>query len=391
MYLVKSNEEMASDFITRACQLIPKSYSPSSDHMHHFVISDDQLSKQYKIMCGSRAEFYIRPLNTCIGDTDILACNADQLAFSGDFPVLPSDISCLADTIRCYQIKPYPGFRSFVRLRNFGEMKYNWKQKEFKVKRNINPDINIMIDRTKQLNLNMDLWCGKLDKSTLSMVFCGRAIKTPLEDGDSDYRGGIDAIQCLFCPQWPIDAKTWPLRARKSGWPTSLTISEIVQNGCHVVYSQHRACRDDELQWRLSFSIAEIVLLHSWTKTQQIVYHLLRYFAKRELIKKDCSKEDEVLCTYHLKTLMLWTCEEMPSKWWDSSPVIALCCELLSVLLDWLKRRHYPNYFIPEANLFHQPSTSALLHQTESRINYFRNYGILSRWFVENYILPITL
>src|SRR6218665_3765882 len=80
----------------------------------------------------------------------------------------------------------------------------------------------------------------------------------------------------------------------------------------------------------------------------------------------------------------------MPLEWWDYSPVIAICCELLNILSDWLKRRHYAHYFIPEANLFHQPSATTLLHQTERRINYFRSYGILCRWFVENYILPIT-
>src|SRR6218665_2585494 len=88
------------------------------------------------------------------------------------------------------------------------------------------------------------------------------------------------------------------------------TISEVVQNGCRIVYVQHRSCRNELLQWRLSFSLAEIILLKSWTKTQQIVYHLLRFFAKRELIQKDSPKEDEAICTYHLKTLMLWTCEQ---------------------------------------------------------------------------------
>src|SRR6218665_1406430 len=62
------------------------------------------------------------------------------------------------------------------------------------------------------------------------------------------------------------------------------------------------------IQWRFSFSVAEVILLQSWTQTQQIVYHFLRFFAKRELIQKDCPKEDEVLCTYHLKTLMSKIC-----------------------------------------------------------------------------------
>src|SRR6218665_1114957 len=141
-YVVESNEEMASDFITGTCQLIPKSFSPSSDHMHDLITSADPLVNQYAIVCGSQAEFYIRPLNTCITDIDFMVCMADQLAFSGDSPVLPSDISGLADTVECYEIKPYPGLPGFVRLRVWGEIKYNWKHKEYtyKLSRNITPD-----------------------------------------------------------------------------------------------------------------------------------------------------------------------------------------------------------------------------------------------------------
>src|SRR6218665_1017735 len=387
MYLAKKQDEMASYFISETCQLIPKSCSPSSDNMHDLVIPD-QSPKLYAIVCGSGAEFYIRPLNTCIGDIDILMCRADRLAFSGDFPVLPSDISGLADAIHCYEIEPCHGIPGFVRLRDFGEMKYNWKYKEYKLNRNIDPDTYIKRDITQNLNSFVDQWYG--NERTLPKVFCGPTIKSPSETSDSVYTIGIDVVHSIYCPQWPRDAQTWPLRSRNNGWPTSHTISEVVRNGCHVVYVQHRDCRDDTYQWRLSFSVAEVILLQSWTKPQQIVYHLLRFFAKRELIKKDCPKEDEVLCTYHLKTLMLWTCEEMSPEWWDSSPVIAICCELLNILSEWLQRRHFPNYFIPEANLFHHPSTSILLDQTERRVSHFRNYGILCRWFVENYILPIT-
>src|SRR6218665_3607112 len=388
MYPTKSNEEIVSDFITGSCQVIPKSYSPSSDHMHDLVASQDPVPKDYAIVCGSKAEFYIRPLNTCITDTDVLLCATDEMVFSGNLPVLPSDISGLSDTIRCYEIvsSMYTAFPGFVRLRLLGEMKYNWKKKEYKFNRNTNTDIYKAIDRILSLNSYVDQCYRISDKRILPMVSSGPAIKSPDSVSDAE----ADIVFCLFCPQWPADAHTWPFRPRNNKWPTSETISEVVRNGCHVVYSQNRACRDDILQWRLSFSVAEVILLQSWSKIQQIIYHLLKYFAKRELIKKDCSKEDEVLCSYHLKTLMLWTCEQMPPEWWDSSPVIAICCELLKILSVWLKRRHSPNYFIPEANLFYQPSTSTLLHQTERRVNDFQNYSILNRWFVENYILPIT-
>src|SRR6218665_3908627 len=387
MHVLKSNEEITSFFIMGTCQLLSKSYSSSHDHMNSLLMSLHSIPKQYVIVCGSQAEFYIRPLNTCIADIDFLVCETDELACIDNSPVLPSDISGLAEKIRCYEIESYNEFPGFVRLRVFCEIKYSWKHKEYRHYRNLNLGLYKTTDRTRALNCYLDRYNRLSGKNKLPRVTSGPAIKTPYNFASGPEN---DVVFCMFCPQWPRDAQTWPLRPRRNGWPTTETISEVVRNGCHVVYAQHRACRDDILQWRLSFSVAEVILLQSWTKTQQIVYHLLRFFAKRELIQKDCPKEDEVLCPYHLKTLMLWTCEEMPSEWWDYSYVVAICCKLLSILSDWLKRRHCPNYFIPEANLFHQSSTAARLHQTERRVNDFLNPDILSRWFVGSYILPIT-
>src|SRR6218665_1077599 len=101
---VKSNEEMASDFITGTCLLIPKTFSSSFDHMHDLVMSQDPLQTEYVVMCGSHAEFYISPLKSCITDIDSLQCSTSKLAFNGDFPVLSSDISGFAETIKCYEI-----------------------------------------------------------------------------------------------------------------------------------------------------------------------------------------------------------------------------------------------------------------------------------------------
>jgi|SRR6218665_581328 len=315
MYVVISNEEMASYFITETCQLLSKSFTPSSDHMHDLAMATDYLTKGYAIYCGSEAEFYIRPLNKCIAYSDYLLARANQLSFSGDIPVLPSDRSGLVDSINCYEIVSYREFPGFVRLRHFGELMYNWKHMEYKLKRKIDPDkcSYIATDRIRVLNAYVDQWNDEF-KSTLPNVFCGPAIKTRY---DTDFGTDVDTVYCLFCPHWPKNAHNWPLRLRNNGWPTSETISEVVglRNGCHVVYVQHRACKNDIYQWRWSFSIGEVILLHSWTKTQLIVYHLLRFFAKKELIEKDCSKEDEILCSYHLKTLMLWTCEEMSAEW----------------------------------------------------------------------------
>jgi len=95
-----------------------------------------------------------------------------------------------------------------------------------------------------------------------------------------------DSVNCVRCLSWPPLAIDWPTRHRMYCWPDSATLGRVVRNGCDVVGVAHRQCRQHEwmgkLQWRLSFSRAEIVLINIWIPVQHIVYHTLRYFVKTE-------------------------------------------------------------------------------------------------------------
>src|SRR6218665_554753 len=379
------NEEMTSAFIDATCQfLIPKSPLCYSDNLHNLFSTSIPIPTEYLVVCGSHAEFYIVPLNTCIDDVGMLYAQTNELVFSGDSPVLPSDMSGLSETIECYKIEPYERYPGFVRLRYWGEMDYDWKYKKYEFNHAADtyccyvPDFEGFAYRYSRLSD---------DTGFLLKSISGPAVQ---QRTDKEFIGsypGCDIVMSFWCPHWPKEAQGWLKRPRLNGWPTTDIISEVAQNGCHLVYVQHRSCRNDKEQWRFSFSLAEVILLQSWTQIQQIVYHLLRFFVKRKLIQNDCPKEDEILCPYHLKTLMLWTCEEMSPEWWESSSVISICSQLLKLLADWLKKRYCPNYFIPEANLFHTPSNPKVLAESERQLNKFCNSGILCNWFVENYIL----
>src|SRR6218665_3858452 len=126
-YADKRNRELASAFITSTCQLIPKLPPLFYDHLHNLVASKLPVPTDNVILSGSQAEFYIRPLITCIDDRDYLVARTDTLAFSGEFPVLPLDLSGLADTIECLKMEPYDSYPGFVRLKRWCEMNYKWE------------------------------------------------------------------------------------------------------------------------------------------------------------------------------------------------------------------------------------------------------------------------
>ena len=138
-----------------------------------------------------------------------------------------------------------------------------------------------------------------------------------------------------------------------------------------MVRVAHRQCRQDEWeskhQWRLSFSRAEIVLLNSWTLVQQIVYHMLRVFAKTELLKLKDSDSSESLSNYHIKTLMMWACELKSSTFWTGDiNLIRICMELLHTLSVWLTDTRCKHYFINNCNLMDKYTVSQkkTRHQT---------------------------
>jgi len=165
----------------------------------------------------------------------------------------------------------------------------------------------------------------------------------------------IDTVRCVRCLVWPSQAVDWPSRRRHYGWPDSATVNCVVANGCDVVPVAHRQCRQHkwmgDYQWRLSFLRAEIVLINSWMPVQQIVYHMLRVFAKTgRLTYHADSCETLTLNNYHIKTLMLWACELKSKSWWtDGLNLVRICVQLLRILGDWLTDaycQHYCQHFI---------------------------------------------
>ena len=206
----------------------------------------------------------------------------------------------------------------------------------------------------------------------------------------------FDMVLCLRCLIWPPLASDWPTRCRNHAWPDAATIHIVVSNGCDVVKAVHRLCKQDRLmneyQWRLSFSRAEVTLLNSWTPVQQIVYHMLRFIVKHKLhkdldsVKTNFNNPDvPKLSNYHIKTLMLWGCEQKPHSWWSAeSSLVKLCSTLLHKLSDWVTDRRCQHYFISDCNIldhFLDDASTLTIRNT-----LLADESVLLRWFVKNYI-----
>ena len=134
----------------------------------------------------------------------------------------------------------------------------------------------------------------------------------------------FDSVPSVRLLGWPPVAQSWISRNKNYGWPSSAVVSEVQRNGCDLVPVAHRDYKHDSLQWRYSFSRAEVTLIRSWNPIQQIIYNMLKYVVKLAIIR-EWKDDDKVICTYHLKTLMLWACERKSPVWWESNCVLELC------------------------------------------------------------------
>ena len=153
----------------------------------------------------------------------------------------------------------------------------------------------------------------------------------------------VDYVLCIRCLVWPPQAAEWTTRQRN--WPDTATINCVANHGCDVVQVAHPLYGDNKLmsrlQFRLSFSRAETVLLNTWSPTRQLVYHMLRVF----LLAIQSYHGISIIKRYHIKTLMMWICELYPHSW-NACFLVSICTQLLHELAAWLISGEFPMYFI---------------------------------------------
>lgn len=220
----------------------------------------------------------------------------------------------------------------------------------------------------------------------------------------------VDIAHSFECNFWPLQAKEWIRRPRL--WPSQELVTEIVQNGCHVVPLGPLKSVKDDLCWILSFNNAEQRLVFAFNHTQFLCYGLLKAVMK-ECIQKMKGYPENTLCSYFIKTLMFWIIQDTAIDLWQPNNILICYVVCLVRLLVWVNNEECPNFFIPSRNMFKAKVTkqtkkhllntmaevfkmgvwkafarcsecfSVSSHFQESDIPYHRHYFINSSFFSE--------
>ena len=168
----------------------------------------------------------------------------------------------------------------------------------------------------------------------------------------TDKYKAVDVAYCLHMHFWPRQAEQWIYRHRPGQWPPDILIDEIVKYGCMLVAIGPREVEHNELLWRISFSMAERQLSHAMNYTQILCYALLKLSLKNIIDKYDKCKG--LLCSYFMKTTVLWLSEDISINTFQLQNVFHCYLLCLDKLITWVKCCYCPNYFIPEHNMFHE-------------------------------------
>lgn len=159
----------------------------------------------------------------------------------------------------------------------------------------------------------------------------------------------LDQVPAYHCADIPDLANEWLSRERRYDWPSAQQLEKMSKMGCLVVGVGHWNSPERELEWRVSFSLQERLLMASLNPVQHKLYILLKMI-KTNIIEKRVGSES--LTSYHCKTCIFHTVELTPASLWTPDNLINCLMLCLEQLLHWVKNGFCPNYFIPDQNLF---------------------------------------
>ena len=158
----------------------------------------------------------------------------------------------------------------------------------------------------------------------------------------------VVSLRLLF---WPDITEEW--FERKRHWPDSQTLCEIREIGCSLV----RKSIGEELNtWRLSFSQAEVILANKQNPFQKRSFLLAKLIFTLETHGHVDAETERKFCSYHLKTVYLFTLEDTPPEEFEkleqTNDYLKLAFIMLERISKALKTGYLPCFFVQEMNLF---------------------------------------
>ena len=159
----------------------------------------------------------------------------------------------------------------------------------------------------------------------------------------------LDFAICIKSDKLPKEAYGFARRLHRAGWPTASELQTILSTGCHFVAIGAKESPTELIEWRISFSVIEKLLIHTMNHVQFLCFGLLKIFLKEAIDVNEDIKG--LLCSYFLKTALFWEIVTNGLEW-HASNFLSCFWICFQRLLYWINNEYCPNFFIPENNMF---------------------------------------
>ena len=157
-----------------------------------------------------------------------------------------------------------------------------------------------------------------------------------------------DRVYAYPCRSWPAAFQEWVVRKREYGWPNAYLMMMSMSKGYFLVPVGHKLSDSSDVEWRLSPSLAERMLMFSLTDTHIKCYVLLKHIVKY-LVKPILGPS---LTSFHCKTAVLTLAERTPWEMWTPERLMECMDMCLRQIISWCRAGWCPNYLLPKENLF---------------------------------------
>ncbi|XP_052077036.1 uncharacterized protein LOC127715063 isoform X1 [Mytilus californianus] len=274
------------------------------------------------------------------------------------------DIMSVRRNIEVYDVKPRLNQHTTYLSIDTDDVKPGFTQLRLEVCRSQNVFANC-VQFAGKFYLSNTLWKQRfVEHIGKDLVFHGPCI--------SDKHGTHDFAECLHCKTWVSPAIHWITRSNTS-WPGYDVKQSIIRHGVLFVPIGVKGSSKEDLEWRISFSIGEKLLINSFTHTQLVCYALMKILLKDVIATYPECKE--LLCSYFLKTIVFWISEELPKSSWKPDNLIPCFMQCFSRLIYCVEFSVCLHYFIPENNMFENKIEGRARKVLLKKLHTLHSYG----------------
>jgi len=187
----------------------------------------------------------------------------------------------------------------------------------------------------------------------------GKHLGPMISHGPSrSFQDEVDVVFAFPCASMPGECEFLFRRPRPGHFPKPKTLERAKTCPVFMVPQGHPFRENKHLQWRISTSLTERLLVFDFTAEQQHVYVLLKMI--KWFIKPVVGDN---LSTFHMKTAVMFTIESCQPAIWRRDNIIACAVKCLNTLLRWIKIGKCPHFTTAGVNLFDGKLDKRKLHE----------------------------